>query len=197
MQIAFVGRFKHGGLVQLLHEHGWTQAEFARQLGVGQSVVSQWMLLKDVPRGPTRVRLEALTGLAFDTLFPAEVLELLTVPLPREIIAMREMSVTEIREAVHRHSLPSAETALLAGEASELLAETVSRLPALQREVIVRTCGLDGAPAESLTHIGHRHGVSHTRVSQIYAQALRALRHPSRYPAAMRDALHTLIAAEA
>ena len=59
---------------------------------------------------------------------------------------------------------------------SELLALLGERLPERQREVLVRTLGLQGVPAETLTQVGLDLGVTRERVRAIGKQALTNLK---------------------
>ena len=180
MKIALIAKFRNGALVQLLQEKGWTQADFARAVGVGQTVVSNWMQMKDYPHTPAlRQRVEVATGYLCEDLFPPEVEHLRKEPLPREVTVIREMDPRQLLHRAQRTLVASPEVQALATERVQLFEALLATLTPREQWVVRARFGFDDEP-QTLNSISQQLGVSAERVRAIEAHALRKLQHPTR-----------------
>ena len=178
-EIAFVVRIKHGRLYKLLREKGWSQAEFARQLGVHPMVVSNWMLLKRSPRDAGVLRkLMEITGESPFDLFPQFMCEddwrKHRAELPREWALVREVEVKQLLGGKVL-ALPSAEDEYAARELEERVRESLQFLTVREAEILRMHFGI-GESNHTLKKIGEKLGIGKERVRQLEVLALRKLR---------------------
>ena len=178
-EVAFVGRLKHGKLYKLLREKGWSQAELARQLGVPQMAVSNWMLLKDYPRNEEVLRkLMELTGESPFDLFPQFMREddwrTHRAELPREWALIREVEVKQLLGGKVL-ALPSAEDEYAARELEERVRESLRFLTQREAEILRMRFGI-GEPDHTLDELSEKLGIGRERVRQLEIRALKKLR---------------------
>lgn len=180
MKLALLAKIRHGGLMEVLIDKGWTQADLARAIGTGQNIVSRWMQLKDIPRSAEmRARLEQATGCLYEDLFPPEVESLIKDDFPRDLVAVREVPVHRIPSSLKPLLAPSIEDDALREEQHALLKDAVGQLSPNHQKVLRLRFGLDGEEEHSLAECGVILGVSGSRVREIETEAMRKLRHPS------------------
>jgi hypothetical protein len=69
-RLGYVGRIKHGDLLEALTKRGWNQKQGAEFLGIGQSEFSRWINLRDYPKNISiemELKLFELTGKTTDS----------------------------------------------------------------------------------------------------------------------------------
>ncbi len=183
--VAFVGRIKNGAIYEFLKQKGWSQAEFARRLGVRMTDVSNWMLLKKVPhKEETLKKIEHLMGRLREDIFP----ELLQTKewqefieqAPREYAVIREISVKALMARQNPLALPSVEDEYLeeeeAAESLRALQDALDILTPKERMIIEMHTGLGDTEQLTLVQIGDALGISAERTRQIERSAFRKLR---------------------
>jgi RNA polymerase sigma factor (sigma-70 family) len=174
----------------LLQEKGWTQADFARAVGVDATRVSLWMQMKAIPKTPAmRQRIEQATGKLFEDLFPPELERLTPQDVPRDLVVIREVPIERLLTSARVPRIASPEDAALAQEPLRLLAASLADLPPRHRTVLELRWGLGGHDAHTLAEIAERFGVTHQRIRGIEMEALRMLQTPSRHRSGV-TALH-------
>lgn len=184
--VAFVGRIKNGILYEFLKNKGWSQAEFARQLGASMIQVSNWMLLKSAPRKETILqKIEELTGRLREDIFP----ELLhtkewqefMADAPREYAVIREISARALRAGKNPLALPSPEEKYFEqeeeAESLRTLRDALGTLTPRELEIVKAHFGIDAEheASKTLIDIGKSIGISQERVRQIERSAFRKL----------------------
>lgn len=180
-EVALVAKIKHGKLYKLLREKGWSQAELARELGVRQRDVSDWMLLKSCPRNENVLRkLMELTGESPFDLFP----QFLREPewrenfaeLPREWAIIRDIDVKQLMGGKVL-ALPSAEDEYAERELEERVRESLNLLTPREKQILEMCFGVNGNDEHTHDELSKKIGVSRSRVRQLAIRALHKLRH--------------------
>lgn len=183
--VAFVGRIKNGVLYKILKEKGWSQAEFARQIGVHMTQVSSWMLMKSVPlKEETLKKIEELTGRLREDIFP----ELLQTEewrefmeqAPREYAVVREISMKTLMSRQNPLALQSVEDEYLelekTAEESRALQDALNILTPRERTVVEMHTGIGDTKQSTLAQIADAIDISPERVRQLEARAFRKMR---------------------
>ena len=73
---------------------------------------------------------------------------------------------------------PSPEKQAITNEIVEIVKHAVEKLTSMEQDIVSRYHGLNGHNPETFLEIGKHHDFSMTRANQLYARALRKLRHP-------------------
>lgn len=178
MKLALIQKIRHGAIWQAMRERGWTQRQLADYLGIREESCGCMLAFKWIPANPeVHTKLMELTNIAIDDLFPPELSALLKdVPTTQE--QLRDVEPQQLRQAITRLALPSAEATAMEHEDQTRLHSALHKvLSPKEYRIVSSHFGLDG---HELTYgeIGQKFGVSRERVRQIAAQALRKLKHP-------------------
>lgn len=157
---------------------------FCRLLKLNAGYVGGFLNITRNPRCANGTRLTAdaqrISDALFidpDVLFPRNLYEL--GGLPTYVVEVDSMRVRALLSSPRYALPPTQEVEIQQGEIKEQLRAALSTLTARESEVLRRRFGLEG-DEEKLEDIAQTMGVSHARVCQIEAKALRKLRHPSR-----------------
>lgn len=179
-------RAKHTDLLRAARKLGGVKA-LAAHLGVHQSTMSGWVMLKMSPRfaeprsrfyeqearDTLAAKLWLLTGKELQEIWPDDVFtkDFLAIDKKAEF----ETNADVIGLASHQEHilrLPSPEKQVQYSEMVDLLKEAMTRLTAREQSVITSRFGLDGGAAKPYSEIGKELKVSVERARQIEMKAL-------------------------
>ena len=177
LRVGFVVKMKQGDLLQALKEHGWSQSEAARFLGIAPSTFGKLINLQWVPKefSPELSQgLFELTGKFPEELFP----EFMRQKEFLEADKVRELYAEVGQEVLEDHGLlrlpPSPEEVVLELEQGMILEDMLQKLKPRLAQVL-RGIYFEG---KTKTEIAGELGVKRTRIYQLEARALMLLRHP-------------------
>lgn len=179
--VGFVGRLKHGDLLEALAKHGWNQSDGARFLGISPSQFGRMINMQEVPKieeVPTdlEIKLAELTGKSMSELWPEAVFTKEFVEAPKVLNSVREVPIPALLSSFQQRQL--SDPRHLLGQ-KELIADVERVLDSLEPRLqeVIRLRFFDGL---TLREAGKEMSVGPERVRQIEARALRALRLPHR-----------------
>jgi RNA polymerase sigma factor (sigma-70 family) len=184
LEVALVGRLKHGILYRFLREKGWTQSELARRLGVTAIEVSNWMLLKSYPKKEEVLqKLMELTGKSAFELFPQFMRESewkkATKDLPKEFAFIRSVELERLTGGRRALLLPSPEEEYDKKELVRVINEILDSLPARQKLVLQMRYGLLDGPPRTQKEVGEILGMSRSAIGRIEKSAFLRIRRNS------------------
>lgn len=152
---------------------GYTQADVARMIGVGQATVSsveRWGLAsREVMED-----IACVLSLSIDDLLPPDLTRAQRDKLKTFDVVVDADRLALMDEADAVTYLPDSTQEDLKAAFDKIL----PRLPARQRRIIGLRFGLDDGRERSQFEIAKLYGVTVERIRQVEAQALRRLRHP-------------------
>lgn len=181
MKLAILAKVRNGALVEVLQEKGWNQSDLARAVKVTPSLVSRWMQMRTIPKGPViRARLERVTGRLFEDLFPPELAAIMQDPHPREVTIVRDVPIRRLPHRPAQLLTPSVEDDALAHETTRMVHAAVDALTPQLAAMVRAYYGLGDEPPQTYAEIGRRHHLSTERIRQLVARAEVQLRERRR-----------------
>jgi RNA polymerase sigma factor (sigma-70 family) len=190
MKVAVTAKLKNGILWEAVKKMG-SQSSLAKHLGIGPSVLGQWLHFNGCPAfnlaahrdlyAGIELKLMELTGHTLDEIFPREIRNRSFLAKQKKIDAMVDMPVERLIGMGAVPQLPPAPDDLLFQQDQQaVIGHVLSNLKPRYQDVIKMRFGLAPYEGEStVVEVAEKIGVSPTRVQQIEAKALRMLRHPA------------------
>lgn len=178
--VAFKIRAKNGLLQDFIEKQGWTQADFARAIGVTQGTMGAYFNLQQIPRNPEVIKkIEEVTGYLIEDLFPEILKSQVFQERNRPVTVYREIDTeflphNKIEQIGYTPDDP-VEHSDLQGQIEKVLAILTPR----EQKVIEMRFGLNGYEEKTLDEAAEAvGGVTRERLRQIEFKALRKIRHP-------------------
>ncbi len=178
--IALKIKAKHGILQKFIDEMNWTQSDFARALGLQQSIVGLWFNMQDYPRSPeTMEKVCRLIGKAPEEIFPKFLSDPKFLGMKKKWTLYREVDLeflpfNEVPELEYTPDMDSFDV-------KDKIAKVLKTLSPKEEKVIRMRFGLTDEETEhTLEEIAKKLIISRERVRQIEQEAIRKLQHSSR-----------------
>lgn len=183
--IALKVKAKHGILQKFIDEKGWTQAELARVVGVGNATVGRWFNLQDFPKSPESMdKICRLLSMVPEDIFPEFIRNPEFLALKKETIQYREIDLEflpynsrELREIEYEGNSPEDEYLLT--ETRDNIKTALRALSPREEEILRMRFGLGTEREHTLDEVGKHFSLHRERVRQIEALALSKLRRRS------------------
>lgn len=178
MKVAFKVKAKNGVLQEFIDKKGWSQSEFARQLGCSIGCVGHWFNMISYPKTQELMtRLCKLVGTTEDQIFPQIFKDKDFLMLKKNITFYKQVDPERLMngEGLTAIEAPTGETD---HTMIDNLWKILDDLSFREKQILIRKYGLDGNPPETLEAIGNALMISRTRVGQIMNHAMRKLRNP-------------------
>ena len=180
IDIALKIKAKNGVLQAFIDEKGWSQSEFARQVGVTPGEAGRWFNMKDYPRNAeTMLRVAMLLDKSPEELFPPELMDKDWLTGVRDWTLHREIDF-ECLPIHHMTALPAPPDDVEGFALKEVIHDALASLTPREETIIKMRVGLVDNVEHTYEEIGEHFGLTTTRIRQLEHRALRKLRHPSR-----------------
>lgn len=179
--VTLTGRFRHAILWRARQRYGSNKA-LAKALGISATRMGEFLNLKRIPTRFTDqfiVRLVEVTGHLPEDLFPSLVYTQDFLDAPKTFEHTRYVDPALLAHAGALRLPVSPDAYAETGDLSSALSQALETLTPREEKVLRLHYGLDGDPM-TLYQLADKFELSHQRVRQIEAKALRKLRHPSR-----------------
>ena len=163
MKIGLQIKMRHGVLLDVMTQRGWSQTDLARYLGVCVTHIGGWFAMKRYPKKLTEVQVAKFANIDSYAL-PAWV-------TPQQIEAPDKI--------IEQHEL------------EEVMKKALSTLTDREEEVIRLRFGMSDGLPRTLEEVGLIFDLTRERIRQIEAKALKKLRHKTR-SAKLRDCVDLL-----
>jgi len=155
---------------------GWKRMEAAKACGVSLQTLFRWLAFTSYPRANKRMNVSIALGVPEDIIFPEEIEGLRITKQPEAVSFGREEALAL---GLCSQEVDPEQVAIQAS-LQGAMAEAMQGLRTKEKLVLKLRFGLEGEESLTQVEIGAILGVSHTRIQQIEATALRKLRHPHR-----------------
>ena len=177
MKVAFKIRAKNGILQKFIDDRGWTQADFARAVGVSFGVVGHWFNMTQVPGSLSMAKICYLVGRLEEDIFPLEV-RCKTFQKRAKITTFYHDTEAQLEPGFEKRALMAAnpEEKILKDDRYERLQTQIDTLPENMQRVL-RYRYLEDKTLEETAELLN---LSRERIRQIESKALRYMRHPTR-----------------
>lgn len=180
IDIALKIKAKNGVLQAFIDEREWTQADFARQIGVSESEVGRWFNMTGFPRTPlVMVKVMDLLNKPAEEIFPPPLMDKDWLTGSREWTVYKDID-SDCLPLHHVVALPSHRNEIDEHEIKANITAVLQTLTPREREVINMRMGLNGEGEHTREQIANIFGVSIERIRQIEACAIRKLKQPWR-----------------
>jgi RNA polymerase sigma factor (sigma-70 family) len=180
IDIALKIKAKNGALQTFIDENGWTQAEFARQVGVAPAEVGRWFNMKGYPHdAQIMLRVAILVGRLLEELFPPELMDRDWLTGTRNWTLHREVDL-ECLPIHHMTALPAPSDDVDAFALKEAIQGALTTLTPREETIVKMRVGLVDNVVQTYEEIGEIFGLTTERIRQIEYKALRKLKHPAR-----------------
>lgn len=176
-------KIKNGRLWRAMQEFGYeTVADLSRATGICQTLLGKYLNLKQTPYGKngrpkkTADQLSEHFAMPISDLFPDE---FLYRPVEKNTFTSL-VSHEQVMRLTGSSSSYQPDEIIEQETDRHNLAMVIESLTEREQMVIRRRFGLNGSGGQTLREIADDFGVTHERIRQIEAKAIRKLRNPSR-----------------
>ncbi len=171
MRIVIQARFKNGYLHEAVKRRGWTYGQAAEFIGIGYHTFLKWVGLRKIPAAKYHAKIEELTGLPVEVVFPPELDDPEFHSLPKVIERAAEVGPM----ALQRFAPKLIESPVEVASKNEMIAiiNEVAKARLTEREAKIFKRRMDGA---KIKDIAREFNVTKSRVDQLNRRAINKIR---------------------
>lgn len=190
MKVRIIARFKNENFHEARIRAGLTQQSLADLIGISMATIVHYENFGAYPIAPDNKsgrgkrfswiaeKIEKILKTPYEVLFPEEYRRAIDKKLGKPIHAIQEFLELPESYVEKNLTLPDPADIYDMKELKEKVGDTLALLTGREARVLKMRFGLGGGDEYSLVEVGRQLKVTHERIRQIEAKALRKLKHP-------------------